>query len=142
MNRFIKISLSVILFILLQSTSLFAQKKAHHKHGGNKKVVVVKNHHHHGHKHYKPVYHPVWGPKIGFYRRWVFFPRYNFYWDNLNSQYVYWGGNVWIRTASPPPAIINVNISNEKKYELKEPEDTINDIYGNNSAHKTEYPEN
>ncbi|MCD6067204.1 MAG: hypothetical protein K0S33_2030 [Bacteroidetes bacterium] len=162
MRTIVKAFLIVLLAILTPNDPLMAQKG--HRHGGNKKVIVKNKSYHnnskvvvvnkqgyyHGHRHrhyrhhphfYGKVYHPYWGPPVGYYRRWVFFPRYNFYWDNYNSTYVYWGNGVWVRTASPPPAIININISNEKKYELNETDDTIDDIYDSNDTHKKSYPE-
>lgn len=85
------------------------------------------------------VYHPVWGPKFSMYRRWVFFPRYNFYWDNWRNRYLFWNGMAWVVMTSPPPAVINVNLQTEKHYELKEGDDDVDDVYKNNTIHKQEY---
>ncbi|HEY1038115.1 MAG TPA: hypothetical protein VGF30_01845 [Bacteroidia bacterium] len=144
MRSILKLSIVALLAFLLQVNPLSAQKgkkHGHHNHHNNgKTVMVVKNkpyHHYH-----KKVYHPVWRPYHGYYRRWVYFPHYNFYWDNYSNMYVYWGGGVWMRTANPPPVIINVNLSKEKHYELKESDDEIDDIYGGNANHKKDYPEN
>jgi hypothetical protein len=101
------------------------------------KVVIVKR------SPYRPrkivVFHPVWGPKFAFYRRWVFWPGYNIYWDNWRNTYFFWNGGMWISTVSPPPAVVNINIQNEKHYEMKETEDDVDDVYKNNSAHQKEY---
>jgi hypothetical protein len=85
------------------------------------------------------VYHPYWGMKRNFNRRWVYFPRYNFYWDNWRNCYVYRNGNVWITNTVPPPVIVNINIDNEKHYELKEHDDDEDDVYKSNDTHQTEY---
>lgn len=141
MKALIKLGLITLLLIILQTNSSLAQKKGHHHHA-NKKVVVV----HKGpgkHKHFKRrVYRPIWGPSLAFHRRWVFFPRYNFYWDNYNNYYVYRSNGVWINSINPPPVIVNVNITNEKKYELDEPNDSISDVQKNNNEHIKTFPVN
>src|SRR4051812_18743770 len=114
-------SLIMLSFIAFSST-LAAQKGnharpyKHHPHGRN--VVVVKR------SKYRPakvvVYHPVWRPKYAYYRRWVFFPKYNLYWDNWRNHYVFWNGTVWLSQPTAPPVIVNVNLENEKSKELKE----------------------
>lgn len=145
-------SLILITFgiILLSTTNNFSQKgKGHHHNGrsGNQKAV---GHHHHGNKKlvvvrspYRPntivVYHPHWGPKRNYNRRWVYFPRHNFYWDNWRQLYVYKNGAVWITNTTRPPVVANVNIENEKHYELKETEDDLDDVYSTNPSHQTEY---
>ncbi|HRG01623.1 MAG TPA: hypothetical protein PKZ75_10925 [Bacteroidia bacterium] len=102
----------------------------------NGRVVVVKSR-------YRPaklvVFHPVWGPKRAFNRRWVFFPKHNFYWDNWRQMYVYRNGTVWVVNATPPPTVVNINIDNEKHYELKETDDDVDDVYQTNNVHQTEY---
>lgn len=142
--------LIAISFLLLGTLGSFAQKGGHGGHGGG--------HHGHGgkgmgpHPHgkvvvkksiYRPakmvVYHPFWGPKRSFNHRWVYFPRYNFYWDNWRNHYVFWNGTVWMNNPSPPPTVVNINIDNEKHYELKEDQDDDDDIYKTNDSHKQEY---
>lgn len=147
MKTLLKLFAAALLTFMIPSGT-FAQKG--HPHGNKKvivksphKTVIVNNPHPHKHRHWRHrrvVYHPVWAPGFAYYHRWVFFPRYNFYWDNYNNVYVYWGAGAWIRTATPPPAVINININNEKKYELDK-DDAIDDIYDNNETHKKEYPE-
>ncbi|MGZ4038517.1 MAG: hypothetical protein ACXVPQ_11860, partial [Bacteroidia bacterium] len=85
------------------------------------------------------VYHPFWGPSYAFKRRWVFFPRYNIYWDNWRNQYVFLNNNIWVSQPQPPPVIVNVNLNNEKHYELKEKDDDVDDIYQSNNTHQSEY---
>jgi hypothetical protein len=132
--------------LLLTTNRSFAQRGngGHHgnghQHGNgrqhmNNRVIVR--------SHYRPktivVYHPIWAPRHNYNRRWVYFPRQNFYWDNWRQMYVYRSGAVWIFNATPPPAAININIENEKHYELKEVEDDTDDVYKTNDNHQTEY---
>lgn len=149
----LKLKIIIYLGILLSITNQsFAQKGkgGHHSKGGHphgKTKVVVTNRRHPNTRviksHYRPkslvVFHPVWGPNRNFNRRWVYFPRHNFYWDNWRQMYVYRSGNVWIYKSSPPPVVVNITIDNEKHYELKETEDDIDDVYNTNDAHQTEY---
>ena|ERR1700741_648815 len=147
MKSILKLSPVILLIFLLQTNTAFAQKKGGHhgyyKHQGNpNKVVIVNKYPYHArHHYYNHAYHPVWGPPMGYHRRWIYFPHYNFYWDNFSGMYVYWGGGMWVRTASPPPMIINVNLSSQRRYELNEPDDAIDDIYGKNDDHKKTYPD-
>ena len=142
--------LLIIAFLMLASLS-FAQgrhggKSGGHRHRGNPTKVVVKPHRHAPNKRvvvrstYRPakmvVYHPHWGPNYNFHRRWVYFPRHNFYWDNWRQCYFFWNGAIWVNQLMPPPVV--VNISTEKHYELKEIEDDVDDVYKTNETHKTE----
>src|SRR5688572_18174757 len=88
------------ILMMLGTTDAFAQKKGHkggkahrHHHHGPRKVAVVKR------SPFRPakvvVYRPVWGPKHYIHRRWVFFPKYNLYWDNWRNHYVFWNGSIW-----------------------------------------------
>lgn len=140
MKAFIKTGIITLLLVILQTNYSLAQKKGHHHPHANKKVVVVHKGPKKVYKHRRHVYHPHWGPKIAFHRRWVFFPRYNFYWDNYNNFYVYRANGVWINSVNPPPVIVNVNISDEKKYELDEPNDSVSDVQKNNDEHLKNYP--
>lgn len=152
MKNLTKTVLFLLSFLLFGTLNGFSQKggkggksgKGGHHHGG--KVA----HHPHGHGKvvvkksiYRPakvvVYHPHWCPKRAYNRRWVYFPRHNFYWDNWRNHYVFWNGTVWINNPSPPPAVVNINIENEKHYELKDNEDDEDDVYKTNDSHKTEY---
>jgi len=134
---------TVILFLFL-SASFFAQKGKghghHHKHHhGHKKVVVVKR------SPYRPakvvVYHPYWRPKYAYHRRWVYFPRHNFYWDNWRNHYVFYNGAVWVSQPKAPAIVVNVNLEAEKTVELKEDEDDVDDVYQSNSKHKEANPD-
>jgi len=131
---------SIVLAILLMfSSAMFAQRGRGH--GGNAShrphgAVVVKRSPYHPKK--VVVYHPYWHPNHGYNRRWIFFPRYNIYWDNWRNHYVYWNGAVWISQPQAPPVIVNVNLDKEKHKELKEEEDDVDDVYKNNDTHKKE----
>jgi hypothetical protein len=130
----------IVIGLISLSAQLSAQKghpRAHRgPHPHAKKAVVVKR------SMYRPakvvVFHPAWRPKYAYYRRWVFFPKYNLYWDNWRNHYVFWNGTVWLSQPTPPPAIVNVNLENEKSRELKEEDDDVDDIYKDNDAHKKE----
>ncbi len=139
----------VLISVLLLNTNSFSQRR----HGGkNGKVVVVKKRHGYRHRNkvvivkrspYRPnkivVYKPYWRPNYAYNRRWVYFPRYNFYWDNWRSHYVYYDGGMWVSQPTAPAIIINVNLDKEKNYELKEEEEDEDDVYKSNDTHKTDY---
>lgn len=143
MKRIIRILPVIIGILFLGNFKLYAQKKGgHHPHP----------HMAHPHKHAKVVvrrsafrpakivvFHPYWGPKRAIHRRWVFFPKYNLYWDNWRNHYVFWNGTIWISQPATPPIIVNVNIDNEKQYELKENDDDTDDVYKGNEEHKKEF---
>jgi hypothetical protein len=144
MKRLKRSLLFTLLLVVSAALTVSAQKggKRHahaHVHKGPRgnKVVVVKR------SPYRPrkvvVYHPVWAPKVTIHRRWVFFPKYNMYWDNWRNCYVFWNAGVWVTQASAPPVVVNVNLENEKHYVLKEEEEDIDDVYKNNDGHKQEY---
>ena len=107
-----------------------------HAHKGGKVVVVKRSP-------YRPkkvvVFHPLWGPKHHIHRRWVFFPKYNLYWDNWRNSYMFWNGTIWMVQTAPPPVVVNVNLEAEKHYELKESDEDVDDVYKNNDSHKQEY---
>lgn len=100
-------------------------------HGGkhNEKVVVVKR------SPYRPakvvVYHPYWRPAYTYHRRWVYFPKYNIYWDNWRNHYVYLNGAVWMSQPTPPSIIVNINLADEPHQELPEDRDDIDEVYVN-----------
>lgn len=133
--------LKPILITLLLSLALNvnAQKgkgrHPHHHHHG-KKVVVVKR------SPYRPkkvvVFYPAWRPKYAYHRRWVYFPKYNLYWDNWRNHYLFWNGAIWVSQATAPPVIVNVNLDKEKHVELKEDADDVDDVYKDNNTHKEE----
>jgi len=139
----LKITL-VLISILALNLTTFSQKRQgggrHRAHRGfhkRNKVVVVRR------SVYRPnkiiVYKPYWRPNYAYNRRWVYFPKYNFYWDNWRNHYVFYSGAVWVSQPTAPPIIVNVDLDNEKNYELKESEEDDDDVYKTNDAHKTEY---
>lgn len=85
------------------------------------------------------VYRPVWAPRATYARRWIYFPRYNFYWDNRANRYVYLSGARWIYATTPPPVVVNIDLSTEKHYELKEEEDEVENIQDKNQEHQNSY---
>jgi hypothetical protein len=149
--------LATLLFVFSNIQQSMAQRGAHHNavnRGNvkqnpnthrNREVVVKHNHVKHVvvRSKYRPktvvVYHPHWAPKYNCHRRWVYFPRYNFYWDNWRQMYVYRNNNAWIYGANKPVFVANVNLETEKHVELKEDEDDVDEVYSTNDAHKTEY---
>lgn len=134
-----KIFFFLVAFALM-SGSMNAQRGRHPHHPNRPGVVVVKR------SPWRPakvgVYHPVWHPKWTCRRRWVFFPKYNFYWDNWRNQYLFYNGTAWVEQASPPPAAANANLAAEKYYELKETDDDNDEIASSNESHKAEYKPN
>lgn len=142
------INLAQIFAIIMLFVSVSFAQRGHHGHGGygghghynhhhnhypRRNVVIVERPRRVYRSPYRPnrvvVYPPVWNPGYTCYRRWVFFPRYNLYWDNWRGMYVYPSGNVWISNPMLPPALININIQNEQHYELQENADDIDEIY-------------
>lgn len=103
---------------------------------GNKRVVVK-------HSKYRPktvvVFHPKWGPRNAYHNRWVFFPRFNFYWDNWRGMYVYRSNNIWISSINAPAVVVNINLESERQYELREDLDDNDDVYYNNEDHLRSY---
>ncbi len=97
------------------------------------KVVVVK------HRKTPPkkvvIYHPGWAPKKAFYRRWIYFLRYNFYWDNVRRVYIYRNGNVWVTSVGVPAFVVNVDLDKEKYVELPEGNDGDEEVYQKNEVH-------
>lgn len=129
----------ILLMMLLINIHLYGQKRVHrvHHHGRHGKVVVVKRSPYRPHR--VRVYHPAWHPAFSYNRRWVFFPKYNLYWDNWRNHYRFWNGTIWISQPTPPPVIVNVNLNQEKHYELKEQDDDKDSIDTENDIHKSEY---
>jgi hypothetical protein len=132
-----KILLSILTLVLFFNISgIQAQNRGGHgKHRPGR--VVVKRSAYRPHK--VVVYHPHWRPAYAYHRRWVFFPKYNLYWDNWRNHYVFWNGSVWVTQPAKPAVIVNVNLDQEKSSELKEDEDDTDEIYTKNEVHKSEY---
>ncbi|MES2568284.1 MAG: hypothetical protein V4565_15530 [Bacteroidota bacterium] len=149
----IKKILLITIILFGTTVNALAQKGRGHgngNHNGNHrgtKVVVKQRNPHHNHVRvrspYRPakviVYHPHWRPNYGYNRRWVYFPRYNFYWDNWRQGYYFMSGPTWVFNATPPPVVVNVNLDKETNYELKETEDDMDDVYRTNSEHQKEF---
>ena len=85
------------------------------------------------------IYHPVWGPKFTFRNRWIYFPRYNFYWDNIRNVYIVKRGNIWVVLKSKPKEVETVDLVTEKIVELNDEENKTDVIQEKNSEHQKKY---
>jgi hypothetical protein len=129
----------LLAFGILTTTENFSQRN-HGHHGGyrhHNKVMVVRR------SPFRPtkivVYHPSWGPSLACQRRWVFFPKYNLYWDNWRNHYVFLNAGVWVSQAMAPPFVVNVNLGKAKYTELRDSDDDTDDIYNSNVQHRSQY---
>ncbi|MFN0047646.1 MAG: hypothetical protein ACKVOU_00835 [Cytophagales bacterium] len=144
MKNTIKILLVIVLLGLIGFTNTYAQRTPKEKRQ-DRHHRTVRNHHYHVRirSQYRPArfrhYRPIWAHRQSFNRRWVYFPRYNFYWDNWRNMYYYQNNAVWYLNASPPPTVININIEEEKHYELDENDDDLDSIYKSNQSHSEQY---
>ncbi len=96
---------------------------------------VVKTRKINRHRHLKSIYRPHWAKKTSFSRRWVYFPKYNFYWDNARNKYVYLNNGVWVVKKKQPKYLVNVSLETEKMVELSEDDDLVDNIQENNEKH-------
>jgi len=139
MNTLKKIATLLMIGFMLSSLDGFSQNKVvvvREKHA-NRKVVVTKKRH--GLFSKRVTYHPVWAPKVSFTNRWVYFPRFNFYWDNYLNVYVIRAGSVWVTTATAPMEVKKVDLSNEKMVELSQENDSQESIQNKNDEHRIVY---
>jgi len=81
-------------------------------------------------------YHPHWCPRHEIERRWVYFPRYNMYWDNYREVYVYNTNGRWESYQEPPRVAVNVNLAQEKFVELGLEFDSRSDAFSLNVRHR------
>lgn len=139
MKTIIKCSILSLVILFMVFSSTLAQNKVvvvNEKHPRSK-VVVVKNNRNHIQK--MKVYHPHWAPRASFRHRWVYFPRYNFYWDNFRDVYVIRTGTVWVLSKNAPKEVEQVDLSKEKSVELNEENDNREAIQDKNAEHQVEY---
>lgn len=122
----------VLLVGLLASSNAFSQKVVKVKSNPHHKTVVVKNKNGNVKK---VVYRPHWAPKRSYYHRWVYFPRHNFYWDNVKRLYVYRNGVKWVAVATLPATYSKVDLEKEKSVELTEADDSTETVYDKNEQH-------
>jgi hypothetical protein len=80
-------------------------------------------------------YRPSWSHHTIYRRRWIYFPKYNFYYDNWRQMYYYQNNTQWYMNINLPTALLNINIENENHFPLHEDEDDIDEIYRNNKQH-------
>ncbi|QKG79324.1 hypothetical protein [Tenuifilum thalassicum] len=133
MKASVKISFFAMALVAFTAISAHAQSVVKVKPA--KKVVVVKKTRPHRVKKVV-VYHPRWAHKKVFHHRWVYFPRYNFYWDNVREVYVYKRGTVWVTSVKAPEVIVNADLENEKQVELSEDNDNVDEVYLKNDEHQ------
>lgn len=134
MKKLLKISIFIYFSFALNIA--FAQRGHHQKnghHGRPNKVVVVKRSKYRPHK--ARIFHPHWGPNYAYRNRWIFFPKYNLYWDNWRNEYVYINNGLWISRPVAPPIILNINLDKEEQNELDSNNDDIDDVYHYNNQH-------
>lgn len=139
MNSAIKTTIITSAILMLSAATCLSQNKVVVKERNPKgsKVVVVKNKNHHVKK--VKVYHPHWAPRANFHRRWVYFPRYNFYWDNYRNVYVVRNGAVWVISKTAPSEVKNVDLSKENNVELGEDTDEQDSVQVKNAEHQKEF---
>ena len=124
-----KFFIIVVLIVALSSVAAYSQRIAMDKATPPHKTVVVKKHN----RWVKRVaYHPHWAPKRVYYHRWVYFPKHNFYWDNVKQVYVYRTGVKWVAVATLPKSYANVDLEKEKSVELTEVDGSTETVYDNN----------
>jgi hypothetical protein len=134
--KYLRVTILIILAIFI-SEAVNAQHRGRYR---GKRVVVVKR------SRYRPkrlvAFRPAWHPRWTCQRRWVYFPKQNFYWDNWRNHYVFNSGTVWISQTNPPSSATNVNLAEEKFYELDESDDDNDDIAMANARHQEKYKGN
>jgi hypothetical protein len=127
-------------------TNMRAQHRPNNKEKGN-----IEHHNHNYHRagnnnptyhnpsNYRPRirvnYHPSWSHHSLYRRRWIYFPKYNFYYDNWRQMYYFQNNAQWYINVNLPTALLNINIDNENHFPLNEDEDDIDEIYRNNKHH-------
>jgi hypothetical protein len=129
-------SLFLICFLIANTTWGQKGNKHHLRHHHATGKVVLRPHSGARHRHVVVVKRipPPWAPKMVLKRRWLYYPKYNFYYDCIHVKYIYLQNSVWVRANTLPPAIIQINLNNEKHIELDD-DDTVENPEYNNSAH-------
>lgn len=134
-----KLAFLIIALVFISELSFSQRHERHGRHRG-KRVVVVK------HSRYRPrrvtVFRPAWHPQWACQRRWVYFPRHNFYWDNWRSHYMVYSGSVWVSQSGAPTSAGKLNLADEKYYELNEADDDNDEIAVANNEHREKYKAN
>lgn len=141
--------LLLVLCLFLGITNIQAQSRNRGKNNniGNrghfnqnyKRVGNSNNHSNHKPSNYRPNirvnYRPSWSHHTIYRRRWIYFPKYNFYYDNWRQMYYYQNNTQWYMNINLPTALLNINIENENHFPLNEYEDDIDEIYKYNKHH-------
>jgi hypothetical protein len=105
----------------------------------SKRAENINNHNNRNPSNYRPYirlnYRPAWSHHTRYRRRWIYFPKYNFYYDNWRQMYYYQNNTQWYMNVNLPTALININIEKENHFPLHEDEDDIDEIYKYNKHH-------
>lgn len=124
-----------LFFMVLFNLVIFDYAPAQHvprPHRHARKTVVKSKH--------RPakvsVYYPKWNKRKAYHRRWVYFPKYNVYFDNWRGHYVYRNGQLWSSQSVPPPILIRVNLAEVPHRELSAEDDDFDDVYMDNLNHQ------
>jgi hypothetical protein len=141
-----KLLLLAICF-LLENTNTYAQNR-HHKNEKGSGTYLNQNYKRAGNSiyrgnnnssRYRPnirvIYHPSWSHHTSYRRRWVYFPKYNFYYDNWRQMYYYQNNTQWVINVNLPTTMNSINIENENHFPLNENEDDTDEIYKYNKHH-------
>jgi fatty acid desaturase len=133
MKKFAFLLLLAFGFLLLPDYASAQYARGHRNHHRHARRAVIKSRH-------RPakvvVFYPKWRPKHAYHRRWIYFPKYNVYFDNWRGHYVYRNGSVWASQSVPPPTLINVNLADVPHRELNPEDDDYDDIYMDNLNHQ------
>lgn len=123
--------LVIVVFIALSGNAQNVSKVEKHPLTvvGKKKVHPIK----------KKLYHPVWGPRLTYKNRWVYFPRYNFYWDNFHNVYIIKRGKAWVVLKTKPKEIERLDLTKEKSFELSEEYNETSAAQEKNDEHQEKY---
>jgi len=138
MKKLLLLSTLLISFLFLPEFTMAQHGRGHRKQHRHVRRAVIKSR-------YRPaktvLFYPKWRPKQAYHRRWVYFPKYNLYFDNWRGHYVYRNAAVWVSQPAPPPIIVNVNLADVPHRELSAEDDDFDDVYMDNTNHQNE-PEN
>ncbi|BDX38498.1 hypothetical protein CYCD_18530 [Tenuifilaceae bacterium CYCD] len=128
----LKLLIIVVLILTLGNFNVYSQRDAKNKSNPPHKTVVAKKQN----RWVKRVaYHPGWAPRRVYYHRWVYFPKHNFYWDNVKQVYIYRSGLKWVAVATLPKSYVNVDLEKEKSVELTDVDDFTETVYDKNDEH-------
>ncbi|MGE0078650.1 MAG: hypothetical protein AB7S48_12390 [Bacteroidales bacterium] len=131
-----KLFILTIAIVLLCGATVYGQRMDMAKSNLSHKTIVVKKHNRWVRR---VVYHPYWAPTQNYYHRWIYFPHYNFYWDNEKCVFVYKSGLKWIVASALPEEYSNANLKKSKSVELVDVDDSSDEVFSKNSEHQKTY---